>query len=77
MRYNVSSIAQGQATVAPNKTATLNLRIDPRLKDALALAAERETRSMANMVEVLIRRHCDMVGIPIPEQRTLFGGEGE
>ena len=61
----------------PRKIATLNLRIDPRLKDALQIAADRESRSMANMVEVLVRRHCEAVGIPIPEQRTLFGTEGE
>jgi len=49
------------------KTATLNLRIEPPLKEALREAAEREHRSVANMVELLIRRHCEEVGIGIPE----------
>ncbi len=62
------------------KTATLNLRIDPALKEAIREAAFRDQRSVANMVEVLIRRHCEAEGIPIPEQQSLFrekDNEGE
>jgi len=51
------------------KISTLNLRIEPGIKDAVREAAAREHRSVANMVEVLIRRHCTEAGIPIPEQR--------
>ncbi len=47
------------------KTSTLNLRIDPRLKNAVKAAAEQEHRSVANMVEMLIRRHCGEIGIDI------------
>lgn len=54
------------------KTATLNLRIDPGVKDAIKVAAEREHRSVANLMEILIRRHCDEVGITIPTQQELF-----
>lgn len=54
------------------KTTTLNLRIDPALKDALKAAAVRDHRSVANMVEVLILRHCEAQGISIPEQQNLF-----
>ena len=60
----------------PKKTATLNLRVDPVLKEAARIAALREHRSVASMIEVLIRRHCDETGIPIPEQQSLFNGEG-
>lgn len=56
------------------RISTLNLRIHPALKDAVREAAAREHRSVANMVEVLIRRHCDEAGIPIPEQAELFAG---
>ena len=63
--------------MSPRKTQILNVRIDPAVKEALRVAAAREQRSVANMVEVLVRRHCEAVGIPIPEQRTLFGTEGE
>ena len=43
--------------MAAIKTATLNLRITPVLKQALKNAAEREQRSLANMVEVMIREY--------------------
>ena len=56
----------------PKKTATLNLRIDPVLKEAAREAAARDHRSVANLVEVLIRRYCEEHEIPIPEQRALF-----
>lgn len=54
------------------KTTTLNLRIDPVLKEAAKIAAIREQRSVANMIEVLIRKHCNEVGISIPDQQSLF-----
>jgi hypothetical protein len=56
----------------PKKTTTLNLRVDPTIKEAIREAALKDNRSIANMVEVLIRRHCEDVGIPIPEQQALF-----
>jgi hypothetical protein len=56
------------------KISTLNLRITPNVKEAVREAAAREHRSVANMVEVLIRRHCDQAGIVIPEQSDLFPG---
>jgi len=54
------------------KTSTLNLRIDPSLKEALREAALRDHRSIANMVEMLIRAHCETNNIAIPEQDDLF-----
>ena len=61
--------------MSPKKSATLNLRIDPFLKEAVREAALRDSRSIANMVEVLIRKHCEEVGISIPEQQPLFSEE--
>jgi hypothetical protein len=58
----------------PTKVATLNLRIDPALKEALRIAAIRDRRSLANLVEVLIRRHCEASGISIPQQQDLSLG---
>lgn len=54
------------------KTCTLNLRVDPIIKEAVREAALRDNRSIANLIEILIRRHCQEVGIPVPEQQTLF-----
>ena len=60
--------------MAKTRTSTLNLRIHPSLKDAIREAAAREHRSVANMVEVLIRRHCDESGITIYEKPNLSSG---
>ena len=57
------------------KIATLNLRIAPGIKEAVRKAADKEHRSVANMVEVLIRRHCTQAGIVIPEQSEMFPGK--
>lgn len=53
--------------MAKTKVSTLNLRIEPGLKAAVKEAAAREHRSVANMVEMLIRRHCDQSDIAISE----------
>jgi hypothetical protein len=62
--------------MAKTKTATLNLRVDPLVKEAARIAAKRDHRSIANMIELLIRKHCEENGIPIPEQADLFEEEG-
>ena len=49
----------------PKKDATLNLRIEPALKEAVREAALRDHRSIANLIELLIRQHCEEVGIRI------------
>lgn len=41
-------------------------RFDPTVKASLSLIAEREGRSMANMLEWLIRRHCEAQGLGWP-----------
>jgi hypothetical protein len=61
----------------PTKVATLNLRIDPALKEAARIAALRDHRSIANLIEVLIRRHCAEHGIAIPEQQDLSLGSDD
>jgi hypothetical protein len=58
--------------MAASKTTTLTFRIEPGLKEALRAAAAREHRSIANMVEVLIRDWCGRNRIAIPEQAALF-----
>lgn len=58
--------------MATGKTSTLTFRIEPALKEALRIAADRDHRSIANMVEVMIRDYCGRNGIAIPEQCALF-----
>lgn len=57
------------------KISTLNLRIEPGIKAAVREAAAREHRSVANMVEMLIRRHCDASGIRIPDEAGQAAGK--
>lgn len=49
------STSTHEEQMANAKTATLSFRIEPGLKEALRAAAEQEHRSIANMVEVMIR----------------------
>jgi len=55
------------------KTETLNLRVTPELKDLLRLASTREHRTLSNMVEYLVREHCERNQITTPPQRSSTG----
>lgn len=41
-------------------------RFDPTVKDALSFIADRDGRSMANMIEWLIKQHCEREGLGWP-----------
>lgn len=56
--------------MATEKTTALTFRIEPNIKDALCTAADRDHRSIANMVAVMIREHCARVGIPIQDKQV-------
>ena len=68
-------MVSGEA-MANIKTATLTFRIDPGLKQALCIAADQEHRSIANMVEVLIRAYCEKQGIDIPNPEEIRNNKG-
>ena len=57
--------------MATTKTATLTIRVEPNLKEALRTAAQAEHRSIANMIEVMIREHCEKNGIAIGNAQEL------
>jgi hypothetical protein len=59
-------------SMPPTRSLVLNLRVEPGLKEGLRIAAEREHRSLANMIEWLIKQHCRKVGITIPKQADLL-----
>ena len=63
--------------MATGKTATLTFRIDPGLKEALRAAAHQEHRSIANMVEVLIRDYCEANGIAVTDLKNSKNIVGE
>ena len=68
-------LSQYNKPMPRTKIATLNLRINPGVKEAVREAADMEHRSVANMIEMLIRRHCDVAGIIVPEQSEMFPGK--
>jgi hypothetical protein len=55
------------------KTAVLTIRLDPRIKAAAEIAAEREHRSVTGFIEVLILNHCRAAEIELP---MLKSGKG-
>lgn len=65
--------------MATTKTTTLTFRIEPQLKEAVRTAAELEHRSIANMIEVMIRDYCGrngiaiMAGQPVGNKKKLKG----
>jgi hypothetical protein len=61
--------------MATTKSITLTLRVDPMIKGGLRLLAEKEHRSLTNMVEVMIRDYCKLLNITLPKQQTLFDNE--
>lgn len=61
------------ATVAERKSEAINLRMSPSTKELLRLVAEREHRTLSNMLEVLILEHAAKLGVN-PE--TSKQGEG-
>lgn len=62
--------------MAKIKAATLTFRITPRLKEALRIAADRERRSIENMVEVLVLDYCEKCGIAIPPSEKTNNSAG-
>lgn len=62
--------------MAPRKSVTLNLRIDPVIRDAAKRAAEKEHRSVANLIEVLIRERCRALGIKVEVTGPASGNQG-
>ena len=47
------------------KTATINVRISPELKDAAERAAAKDRRSLTSLIEKLLDDHLRAVGEPI------------
>lgn len=49
------------------KTETVNLRLSPRMKELLRTAAEREHRTLSNMIEALVLDYCESEGIVVAQ----------
>ncbi len=57
-----------------NKTTTVTFRMNPSVKEILRVAAGRERRSVANMIEVMIVEYAKKLGIDdadlMPKRKT-------
>jgi hypothetical protein len=51
--------------MASVKTQAVSVRVEPHIKEALQSAAEKEMRSLANMVEVMVVTYCRTHGYPL------------
>lgn len=51
--------------MAKEQSVTVTLRVPEAIRELLRAAAEKDHRSMANMLEVLILRHCEANGISV------------
>lgn len=51
--------------MAVAKSQVVSVRVEPHIKAALQSAAEREMRSLANMVEVMVVAYCRAHGYPL------------
>jgi uncharacterized protein (DUF1778 family) len=52
------------------KTEAVNLRMAPEVKELLRLAADKEHRTLSNMLEVLVLQHCEQQGISLQAGRV-------
>lgn len=53
--------------MAQTKSTTLTVRVHSEVKEGLRTAAEQKRRSLANMIEVMIRHYCDQARVRIAE----------
>lgn len=53
------------------KTALLNLRIDPALKEALRQIAIQQHRSLSNTIEFLVSSYCKENNISIEQSESI------
>jgi len=51
--------------MAETKSTTLTVRVHPVVKEGLRAAAKQERRSLANMIEMMIRDYCERNGVAI------------
>ncbi|MBM3105889.1 hypothetical protein IIE18_12145 [Pseudomonas sp. V1] len=65
--------------MASSKSEVISVRVEPHIKAALQVAADRELRSLANMIEVMIVAYCRANGVPLEglSNETLAAAKSE
>lgn len=56
--------------MAAEKTVSMSFRVSPRFKALLEVAADRENRSLTNMLETLLFAYCEKQGLKEPTSNT-------
>lgn len=56
--------------MARNKSETLSIRTTAEIKDLVRLAAERERRSVASMIEILVLSYAEQHALPKAQKTT-------
>ena len=56
--------------MSERKTEVVNLRMSPRVKELLRLAAAHERRTLSNMLEVLIEDYCQVKDLTLAASST-------
>jgi len=56
--------------VKATKTETITVRIEPAVKTGLKAMADQERRSIANMIEVMIRDYCGRNSVQVDDSIT-------
>ncbi|WP_407278233.1 hypothetical protein U5817_17355 [Aromatoleum evansii] len=60
--------------MARHKTEAINLRMSPEMKATLRLLADREHRTLSNMIEHLLIDYCERNAIARPAQDCAGAG---
>lgn len=68
-RQYIRSTASWTAAMPRAKNQTLTLRTTREIKDLLRMAAEREHRSVASMVEILVLEYARQAKLSPPSQK--------
>lgn len=58
------------ASIAEKKSEAINLRMSPSTKELLRLVADKEHRTLSNMLEVLILEHAARLGVEAGVEST-------
>ena len=53
--------------MAQLKTQVVSVRVEPQIKAALQAAADKERRSLANMIEVMVMTYCQGSGVVVAD----------
>jgi len=63
--------------MTPQKSKPTSFRLSQEMLTALREAAEKEHRSQANMLEVMVRAYCAQHGVEVMGRQTALDGKDE